>query len=277
VREKLERVYRMGIWLEDPYTNEGRERFERALDFMRKAVKHPFIENILKLRKIRILELCGGTGIGGIALGKALSEKGVDVDLLITDLRASALEIAKRWSMDVLGKEARVKVLDAKEAYKLNERFDIILIYGLSIAHFSPWDFILVLCSVNDIVDDKGIFIIDQIDIRHSILMRLGYKEFVVERVDEDRAIISIHAGYDIIKGTAKRLYINLINKERVLMDVCYWGLAELASLVWLFFKEVDFIRMLGDRYFILAKGPRRKFTMKELKNSIPREVDLSL
>ncbi len=266
----LEKLYDMEIWPEDPYSEEGRRRYDRALEHMRKLIKHPFIKEVSKARPLRVLELCGGTGIGGVALAKALSEEGIEVDLLITDLREKALEVAKKWALEVLGREVRTRVLDARRAYEIGEMFNIVLIYGLSMAHFSPWEFTFILASSGELLQDGGIFIVDQVDIRLGILMRIGYKALVVERATEDGVVISLHAGYDVIKGTAKRLYLNLFSGERVMTDICYWGLAEIATLMWLFFKSIDFIRMEDERYFILGREPRRRITVKELEESMP-------
>ena len=92
----LEELYELGIWPEDPYSEEGKRRFGLALEYMRKLIGHPFIEEVSRTGVLKVLELCGGTGIGGVAFAKALSEKGVKVDLMITDLRERALEVARR-------------------------------------------------------------------------------------------------------------------------------------------------------------------------------------
>ena len=158
-----------------------------------------------------------------------------------------ALEIARKWAFEVLGKKIRTKVLDARRAYGVREVFDIALIYGLSLGHFSPWDFTFILASLSEILQDDGVVIIDQVDIRRRILMRIGYRALVVERAGEDRVVISLDAGYDIVKGTTRRLYLDLLGGRGLIADVCYWGLAEIATLMWLFFKNVDFIKRVWN------------------------------
>jgi len=166
----LEELYEMGIWPEDPYSEEGKRRYNHALEHMRKLTEHSFIKEISEAGVLKIPELCGGTGIGGVALAKALSEKGIEVDLMVTDLREKALEVARKWALEVLGKEIRTRILDARRAYKVKEVFDVALIYGLSISHFSPWDFAFILASLSEILQDKGIVIIGQVDIRRRII-----------------------------------------------------------------------------------------------------------
>jgi len=167
----------------------------------------------------------------------------------------------------------RTRVLDARRAYEVREVFDIALIYGVSISHFSPWDFTFILAFLSEVLQDRGVVIVDQVDVRRRILMRLGYKELAVEHAEEDRVVLSLDAGYDIIKGTTKRLYLDLLRGKRLIVDLCYWGLAEIATLMWLFFRDVDFIKIEGERYFILAKEPRRRITVEELEKSIPPKL----
>ncbi|RLE37411.1 hypothetical protein DRJ17_06670 [Candidatus Woesearchaeota archaeon] len=106
--------------------------------------------------------------------------------------------------------------------------------------------------------------------------MRLGYKNLVVECAEEDCVMLSLDAGYDFVKGVTKRLYIDLLRGKRLIADVCHWGLAEIAALMWLFFRDVDFVKIEGKRYFILTRGPRRRITVEEFERSVPSKLRIN-
>ena len=238
-------------------------------------VSHEWVQNIISRRKVKVLEICGGTGIGGIALAKVLVSKGVDVDLLTTDLRGSALEIAKKWSREVLGRDIRVEVIDAREVHKLGERFDLSLMYGLSTPHFDPWDFIKVIASVCEVLDDDGIFVVDEGDRRYSIFITQGYKWSLAEAYNEEgkvkRMVVSYHVGYDPIRGVCRRAFVDYINPRNIMvMDMFFWSIAETSSLLWLFFEDVDAVNIKPNYYFILGYRPRRKLKMEHL-STLPK------
>lgn len=265
---ELSQFYSTFVWPDDPENERGQRYFERTAKFMEILVNHSWMKEIIsKKEDIRILEICGGVGFGGIALSKILIDTGVNVHLLITDLRKNPLDIAKRWGRNILGREVETSVIDAREVWKLKERFDISLIYGLSTPHFSPWDIVKLFASVSEILADDGLFILDESDRRYRIFLNQGYKWALAEGEDEDRFVVSFHTGYDPIKGTCKRSYINLSNPSKpVTTETFMWGLAEVGALMWTFFNDVDLVNLIGVRYFILGSTPRRGLKPQDLK-----------
>ncbi len=237
---------------------------------MEMLIGHEWIQGIISRRKVKVLEICGGTGIGGIALAKALMDRDVDVDLLVTDLRRKALEVARKWGKEVLGRDIRVEVVDAREVHKLDEEFDIILMYGLSTPHFDPWDFIKVIASICEVLRENGIFIIDESDRRYSIFITQGYKWSLAEAYTEEnevkRMVVSYHIGYDPVRGVCRRAFIDYTNPGNIMvMDVFFWSIAETSSLLWLFFEDVDAVNIKPNYYFILGYKPRRKLKIEHL------------
>jgi len=66
------------------------------------------------------------------------------------------------------------------------------------------------------------------------------------------------------LKGEFYRTIFDLKSGERNEMKVYFWGLAELMSMVWIFFfKDVDFIPYQYGNYrgIIIAYKPRGKLT----------------
>jgi len=266
----LTAMYKLGIWPEDPKSKEGKARFKYALKVFRGLLDHEWIKTSLKRkRKIRILEICGGTGIGGVGLAKALQEKGSEVELYVTDLREDALKIAKSWGTEELNTTVKTFKINAREVHSLKIRADIALLYGFSAPHFDPWDMIKVIASVCESLVDDGVFVIQESDRRWSIFYRAGYKDFLPERIDDEKVLVSIHAGYDFKRGVFKRAMMDLAKKTSpIITDAYFWGLAELMALLWIFFKDVDFMQDETGRIsgMIIGAYPRRLISINDLK-----------
>ena len=266
--EELSRAYSLLGWVEDPYSPSGKQRFEGTLRHMKLLVDHEWVKDLVSGRDVvRILEICSGTGFGGVALAKTLIGEGTEAELLLTDLRRDALKVAEKWGREVLGREIEVSVADAREVHKLGRRFDIALIYGLSTPHFDPWDIARVFASVSEALVDDGIFVIDEADRRYTVFLTRGYKEVLAESASEGRLVVSFHMGYDPLRGLCKRVFADLIKRaEPVTLSMFLWGLAEVASLAWLFFNDVDLVNLGGVRYFILGREPRRALSPGDLR-----------
>jgi hypothetical protein len=264
---ELTRVYRLlgRGWVEDPYSEAGRRRYGEALERFRKVLNHSWFKPLLS-KRLRVVELCGGTGIGGIALTKALRLKGAEAELTILDLRGKALEVAERWGGEELGGVETLRA-DALELHKLDLRPDVILIYGFSAPHFDPWEMARLMASTAEALSDDGLLILEETDRRYNIFYLVGYKDVLPERVGEESITLSIHGGYDLRRGTFKRALIDPLRGESATIDLYYWGIAELSALVWLFFEEVDLFpdprrRMAG---LILARGSRGRLRPRDL------------
>jgi len=273
--EELGRLYRLVPWAEDPYSEDGRQRYEEALRSMRVLVKHEWIQELLSSRReLRLLELCGGTGIGGVALARVLADEGVKASLTVIDLRREALEIAAKWGGEELGEEVRVVEADACRVHELGVRANLALMYGYSAPHFDPWRMAMLLSSTTEVLVDDGILVLEESDRRYTIFYLQGYKAVITWPPRREGIVAEFDAGYDFKRGTFKRVLMNLPQGEFVVGDFYYWGLAELMTLAWLFFKDVDFTP-LRRRYagFILARKPRRKLRFQDLAGE-PRVLE---
>jgi len=45
--------------------------------------------------------------------------------------------------------------------------------YGLSTPHFNPWQLERLFASVAQVLDDKGIFVVDEFDRRYTIFLKI--------------------------------------------------------------------------------------------------------
>jgi ubiquinone/menaquinone biosynthesis C-methylase UbiE len=264
---RLESFYKLFPWPEDPYIPEGRGRYDSALKFFRELVKHRLFEDIITKKELRVLDVCGGTGIGGVALAKALSERGAKVRLTILDLREAALRTAEKFSAEELGEPSRTCKMDARSVHTLGEKFDIALLYGLATPHFDDFSLVQLLASVASSLDPCGVFLVEEVDRFYSLTILGMYKDIYYEG-DENKGVISLQVGYDPLRGVVKRLYFNPFTGERAVLEMRYWNLSTPLALAWVFFEEVDFYKYAGrnDRGIIVAKKPRSKLKPEELK-----------
>jgi len=262
MEKKLTEFFSVYTWPDDPNTEEGKKYFETTLEKMNKLIENEWIKELVKKKKIRILEICAGCGFGSLALVKLI--KNCDYELVLTDLRKESLKKAERFAVKVIGKKIKTKVIDAREVHKLKEKFDLILLYGFSTPHFNPWDFVKLLSSVNETLKNDGIFVVEEMDRRSEIFLKNNY-QYVFAQGKEGNFCISFHLEYDAFKGVCKRLFTNLSSKP-VIMDIFFWSLAEILALMWLFFKELDVLKLETNRYFILGRYPRGKVKPEDLK-----------
>jgi len=273
--ERLERFYKLFPWVEDPFTLEGKVRYESALKFFRQLLEHDWLKELLSRDELSLVDVCGGTGVGGIALAKALAERGVKVRLTVHDLRESALRLAEKFSVAELGEPARTVKADARELHALGEVFDVALLYGFSTPHFDAFAMVEALASAGESLAEGGLLLIEEGDRFYSMAILGRYREVAYEG-DEERGVLSLDAGYDALRGVIKRLYINPFTGERAALELRYWDLASTLALAWLFFENVDFVSYPGRAYagVILAKSPRRKLRFLDLKR--PRCLERS-
>ncbi len=86
----LEKAYRIADWMDNPWTPRGRERYLIAISEFKRLTCHPWTAELLTHDSLSILDLGAGRGLGGVALAKVLSEKGVRTKLVMVDLRRDA-------------------------------------------------------------------------------------------------------------------------------------------------------------------------------------------
>ncbi|MDK2383362.1 MAG: class I SAM-dependent methyltransferase [Candidatus Korarchaeota archaeon] len=260
LESELDSIYSLLPWNGDPYTPEGRKRYERALKEFSELKNHPFFSELSE--EPRILDILSGEGIGGVALSKTLGGR---VRLYLMDLREKALEVAKRFSREELGEEGEILVHDATRVHEVLKDLDLVLMYGLSTPHFAPWRAILLLASIRASLKDNGVLLVEEADRRYWVFYMTGYKDIIAE-FKGDEPILSMHKGYDFKRGTFRRAHFSLLRGKMTELEVYLWGVADFLSLMWLFFEEVDLRPLDYRRFMLLARRPRRKLRPEDLK-----------
>jgi hypothetical protein len=148
----------------------------------------------------------------------------------------------------------------------LGDKYDLILMHGLSTPHFDPWELVGLFASVGETLEDDGIFVVEESDRRYRIFIMIGFKWALAEGAGE-KLTVSFHTGYDLQRGTVRRHYLNFgIPGSPMEMETFMWGLAEVGAFVWLFFEEVDFLQLRNERHFILGRKPRRTIKPSALR-----------
>lgn len=256
--ERLEKLYRIFPWPEEVGSERLAKRLREAMRHFELLITHPWVRSTFSGGEVRVVDVCGGAGVGGVALAKVLRNTGLSVELIVVDLRASALEKARELSREVLGSEAGVVEGDAREVHRYVVSADIALLYGYTAAHFSPYDLLRLTISVAASLKPSGVFVLEEHDRFGDILMRIGYRYVVPEHADEDMITLSIHSRYDHLRGVTERVFVKLPDYEAAKVPVRLWDLAGIAATLWAGFKDVDFLPIRTARSgFLIAKEPR--------------------
>jgi len=259
----MERFYELFPWPENPYDREGRARYEEVLGQMSRVVEHGWIrERIGGRSAVRVVDFCSGTGIGGVAMARSLRERyGVEVDLLLVDVRGSALEVARRFSREELGFEARTMVADVTQALDLGGVYDVALLWGLTTPHFSPWGYVRFLANAAGSLCDRGVYVCEEFDRAYSVLTR-GYREVVPESLG-GRLVLDMHVDYDPLTGCVTRAVYDVASGRWASSEQHLWGLASSMALAWVFFEDVDFVPLRSQYHgAVVAANPRRSLRL---------------
>ncbi len=253
----MERVYRVFPWREDPES--FKRRVEEGVGLFESLLGHEWLQRLTRKGRVRVLDVMGGTGVGGVSLALALGKRGVEAEVTVLDVRESALAKAREYSREVLGAEVstvRARVEDLPGVVECP--FDVILMYGLSAPHLDPYQFVRAAAGMAACLSRDGVAVLDEGDRVYGIFYLMGYKHVLPEEASEERLVVGYHAGYDPYRGVFKRLLVDHFSGERVLADMRLWDIAGLAGILWAFFGDVDF-HPLGrpTRGFILARNPR--------------------
>ena len=259
----LEELYRYINWRMNPGDERARERFERIEEFFKK------ISGELP-SKGRVLDICAGTGIAGVALAKVTGAR----RLTVLDARKDDLELAREW-LKLAGINPEVELIqgDAREIDNLVEEHDIAVLWGLTMPHFDPFDAVRLFAGVALVLSEDGVFLIEDTDRIYWVMYRVGYRRFLVEGRREGYTIASMHEGYNFVRGTFRRGYYLLPGFKKISdVDFHYWDLSTQLAIGGVFFEEARLIpkghgeeeNVWGVLYF---RKPRKDVARLVLRN----------
>ncbi len=267
----LEELYEVLEWPSSPLSTNGKRRMVESMELLLKVLRHEWLNRLLSKTRVKIVDVCSGGGVGGFALSKILIDMGIDVELVLIDVRPRALMEALRFRdeyMPMINLEALS--LRAEDLHVVRERFDVAMLWGFSMPHFDPWKALRLFASIASVLSEEGVLLIEEVDRMLSIFLGPGY-QYVYPEGFGNRALISMHRGYDIARGVVKRLLVDLVKGVAISHEVhLNWTVALVASMLWLFFDDVDAIitdKSVG-KAVILGWRPRaiemRRFVEKK-------------
>ncbi|AEC51718.1 hypothetical protein PNA2_0802 [Pyrococcus sp. NA2] len=251
----LEELYRYLRWRMDPEDERAVERFHKIVQVFEKLRDSNLISGS------RILDICAGTGIAGVALAKVLNAE----RLTVLDIRGADLDKVEKW-MEIAGIKVEVEkvVGDARKVGKLVGEHDVAVLFGLTMPHFNAFDAVKLFAGVASILSEDGVFMLEETDRIYGIMYLIGYKDFLVESKGEDYTLISVHEGYDPVKGVFKRTYYKLPGFEKVSEEEHrLWDLASQLALGSVFFKDYKLISksehgVEGVSHIVYLRKPRK-------------------
>lgn len=233
-----------------PEDDRSKKRFFAMIDEMTKVSSY-FPES----KALSVLDVAAGSGIAGVAISKVLMDFGRKVALTLSDVRDDDFPFAGQWAK-VAGIDLKIncQVLDAKNLHELEEKFDIVILWGFSTPHFSPKKLIRVFSSVSKVLKKEGVFLVQEKDRVFEIFYRNDYRSFL----PEGNGIVSVDEGYDRGEGCFIRGYYYLesfrpIARSRVRM----WDTPLTAAILEIFFSKVEIVDTpVSD--IVVAIGPRK-------------------
>jgi len=274
----LEKLYEVAPWPMRPGDSKAQARFANIVELFNFLLdNHPFFKFLSCKGYVRVLDVMAGSGIAGAALAKALTRRNLKVNLTVSDVRSSDLQLVHEWLKEVRGVEAETMVAEVSKIHEVMpgraKYYDIVLLWGLSTPHLDPWEMARTYSSICHLLSDSGVMAMDEADRIFNIFYKVGYKDFFVEgESKEGLTVATIHVGYDERRGMFKRATYTLPRFEEVAtFGYRFWDLAGLSAMGWLFFKDVDLIppsahKIPGLSHVMLLTEPRRKISSKDLK-----------
>jgi len=235
----MEELYRYLRTFMDPNSERAQSRFIGLRSFFSWAVKE---ELVPYSRKLRILDLCAGTGIAGAALVEALREWGYESKLVLVDRRKEDLLRVEEW----LSSETDVSaaVMDCLDDLTKLGKFDIALIFGYTMPHFDPLQAAELFRNIAGVLEPHGTLLLEELDRFGAFFYRRAYRDIVPEVRGEDYTVISLDEGYNSMRGIIRRGYYKLPGWERIgEIETRYWDLAGLAGIGKALFEEARIVR----------------------------------
>ena len=250
--EDLKKGFEIADWADDPSKASGRARMESALKAFGELLQHPWLKELVRKEEARVLDLCAGRGIGGVALAKILRNAGVKVSVTFVDKRDDALEDALRLAKSEKI-PANARAADALKAHELG-KFDAVLIYGASLIHFNEWEHVRLFASAAASLEPNGLLIVEEMDRVHAIF-RSGFKDFIVENKDPASLSVSVYVRYDPLTASHYRTFVRLRDGKSVTLPFTFRSIAHIASVAWLFFEDVDLVLLSAEKHLYAILG----------------------
>lgn len=152
--------------------------------------------------------------------------------------------------------------------YKLDRKFDFVLMYGASTPHFDPWSMIRLLSGISHVLMDDGVFIVEDTDRRYTIFYLMKYKDVISGKTLDGNVYLDMHTGYMTLYVECLKGHLLFCQVQRSLWRlIVIIGDHRNGCLIMGFFRDVDIVRHVrgGFHYFIIAANPRKILVPEDL------------
>jgi len=247
----LEEFYRHLRWWMDPEDERALRRFNSIVRFF----------EVQNLKASDVLDICAGTGIAGVAAAKAFSAS----RLTLVEARGEDMEKARRWlELAGINPELRLVEGDVLNLPSLVGEHEVAVLWGHTMPHFDPFQAVKLFSGVASVLREDGVFFVEETDRIKRFLYGSAYRDFLVERKAGDYAVVSLHEGYNILRGMEVRGYYRVPGFEKIAeMELRPWDLASQLALGRVFFEEAELVTpgehgIAGVSEVLVFRRPRR-------------------
>ena len=247
-------------WPDDPCCDAGKRYEEKVhASFLPLFNSKEFSQILAEKSELSILEVCSGVGYGANALAKKLHAVGKRGTVTLSDLREPALLKGKQWFNDQFPEmSVTTDLRDVRSINEIGQTYDIVLMYGLSAAHFNPWEMVQITHQLKAMVSAGGCFLMHETDRRLLDLLQNPYEKVALSGNYPEVFSVSIHQDYDVQTGMVQRAVYPIGKEgESQLIKTYYWGIAELGAILWTAFSSVEVVSIGETRYFLVSTKPR--------------------
>lgn len=189
--------------------------------------------------------LCAGSCIEGIAVAELYGCSPVCLEIQKTLVR-----IGKRYAQQH-NLEIKAIVSDVSHMDKVvaEREFDLALLWGNSLPHFSIWQTDHIISSVHSKLKPNGILLIEQLENISRNFLQREFTPFVREK----SIILSIPGQYNAREGKVENIYIETQKNEVHAMARYLWSpwIIEYMLGVRRKFKCIETVDAGGGVYFI--------------------------
>ncbi len=193
-------------------TPEGRARLEAVKKRLREVLDALGVD---LGRGCRVLSLCSGSCIDGIALAEEYGCTATCVDKQQWLLEAGLAYAGEK------GLKVEAVVGDVENVEELVDGdYDVALLWGSSLAHLSVWSFDRVASGTLNLLKRGAPLIVEQRDTIFEVLPRLRSSALALE----DPPVVEYHAGFDPEKGSLRKLYTDLASGDMARDEIYVWG-----------------------------------------------------
>ncbi len=229
----LSDYYQIYSWPDDPSSEEGSSYQRRTAQNLGFLFSEQSLDYLWQKNTLRILDVCSGVGTAGALFAKQLAVKRIKSSLTFVDVRPNIFEKTPLLFLDndpFISWES--KVLDMNELENIEGAFDIVLMYGHSLAHFNPWQWVEIVKKISRLLVLGGVLLLHETDRKWLDFIENTYQKVGVSAIKEGRPVFSVYKGYDPYTGFITRELYDTESGRSHEINVFPWGISEAGAII---------------------------------------------